>query len=184
MTDQTLRLELLLLSLGIISSFSGNLRLRFRSYQLIWRGPLTLLRVFPFQLSSVAQSCLTLCDPMDCSTPDFPQSLVKALSNSCPLSRWCHPTISSCHPLLLMTSVFPNIRVFSKKSTLCIRWPKYWSFSFSISPSDEYSGLVSFRIDWFDMAVQGTLMSLFQHHSSILSFTFQLSHPYMTTEKP
>ena len=96
-----------------------------------------------------------------------------------------------CHPLLLLPSIFPNIRVFSNESALCIRWPKYWSFSFSISPSNEYSGLISFRIDWFDLlAVQGTLKSLLQHHSSkasILqcssSFMDQLSHPYMTTEK-
>ena len=95
-----------------------------------------------------------------------------------------------CHPLLLLPSIFPSIRVFSK-SVLCIRWPKYWSFSFSISPSNEYSGLISFRIDWFDLlAVQGTLKSLFQHHNlkaSVLQcltfFVVQLSHPYMTTGK-
>ena len=95
-----------------------------------------------------------------------------------------------CHPLLV-PSVFPRIRVFSSESVLCIRWPKCWSFSFSISPSDEYSGLISFRIDWFDLlAVQETLKSLLQHHSyeaSILRcsafFIFQLSHPYLTTGK-
>ena len=74
-----------------------------------------------------------------------------------------------CHPLLLLLSIFPSIRVFSNKSVLRIRWPKYWSFSFSISPSNEYSGLISFRIDWFDLAVQGTLKSLLQHHSSKVS---------------
>ena len=85
-----------------------------------------------------------------------------ACSNSCPSSWWCHPTISSCHPLLLLPSIFPSIRVFSNESVLCIRWPKYWSFS----PSSEYSGLISFRIDWLDLlAVQGTLKSLLQHHS-------------------
>ena len=96
-----------------------------------------------------------------------------------------------CHPLLLLPSIFPSIRVFSNESVLLIRWPKYWSFSFSISPSNEYSGLISFRIDWLDLlAVQGTLKSLIQHHSLkalILQcsnfFTVQLSHPYMTTEK-
>ena len=96
-----------------------------------------------------------------------------------------------CHPLLLQLSIFPSIRVFSNESILCIRWPKYWSFSFSISPSNEYLGLIPFRIDWFDLlAVQGTLKSLLQHHSlkaSILQcsafFMVQLSHPYMTTEK-
>ena len=96
-----------------------------------------------------------------------------------------------CHPLLLLSSVFPRIRVFSSESVLHIRWPKYWSFIFSISSSNEYSGLISFRIDWFDLfAVQGTLKSLLQHHSSKSSvlwlsafFTVQLSHPYMTTGK-
>ena len=96
-----------------------------------------------------------------------------------------------CHPLLLLTSIFPSMRVFSNQSVLRIRWPKYWSFSFSISPSNEYSGLISFRIDWFDcLAVQGTLKSLPQHHSSEASILghsafliVQLSHPYETTGK-
>ena len=96
-----------------------------------------------------------------------------------------------CHPLFLPSSIFPSIRVFSNELVLHIRWPKYWSFSFSISPSNEYSGLISFRIDWLDLlAVQGTLKSLLQHHSSKASilqwsafFIFQLSHPYMTTGK-
>ena len=96
-----------------------------------------------------------------------------------------------CHPLFLLPSIFPSIRVFSNKSALCIRWPKYWSFSFNISPYNEYSGLISFRMDWLDLlAVQGTLKSLLQHHSlkaSILQwsafFIVQLSHPYMTTGK-
>ena len=96
-----------------------------------------------------------------------------------------------CCPLLLLPSIFPSIRVFSDESALCIRGPKYWSFSFSISPSNEYSGLISFRIDWFDLlAVQGTLKSLLQHHSSKASFLHlsaffmvQFSHPYMTTGK-
>ena len=96
-----------------------------------------------------------------------------------------------CHPLLLPPSIFPSIRVFSKESVLHIRWPKYWSFSFSISPSNEYSGLISFMMEWFDLlAVQGTLQSLLQHHSSKVSilwrsafFIVYLSHPYMTTGK-
>ena len=96
-----------------------------------------------------------------------------------------------CHPLLLLPSTFPSIRVFSNESVLCIRCPKYWSFSFSISPSNEYSGLISFKIDWFDiLAVQGTLKSLFQHHGSEASilrgsafFIVQLSHPYKTAGK-
>ena len=96
-----------------------------------------------------------------------------------------------CHPLLLLPSIFPSIRVFSKESTLCIRWPNYWSFNFSISPSNEYSGLISFRMDCLDLLeVQGTLKSLLQHHRSKASvlwcpafFMVQLSHPYMTTGK-
>ena len=96
-----------------------------------------------------------------------------------------------CCPLLLLPSIFPSIRVSSNQSVLCIRWPKYWSFSFSISPSIEYSGLISFRMDWLDLlAVQGTPKSLLQHHSSKASilwhsafFIVQLSHPYMTTGK-
>ena len=96
-----------------------------------------------------------------------------------------------CHPLLLLPSVFPSIRVFSNESVLRIRWPKYWSFNFSISPSNEYSGLISFRMDWLDLlAAEGTPKSLLQHHSSKASalqhsafFIVQLSHPYMTTGK-
>ena len=96
-----------------------------------------------------------------------------------------------CHPLLLLPSIFPSIRVFSNESVFHIRWPKFWSFSFSISPSNEYSGLISLRMDWLDLlAVQGTLKSLLQHHSSKASilrhsafFIVQLSHPYMTTGK-
>ena len=113
--------------------------------------------------------------------------------NSCPLSRWCHPIILSilCHPLHLPASIFLSTRVFSNESVLHIRWPKYWSFSFRISPSNEYSWLISFRMDWLDLlAVQGTLKSLLQHHSSKASnlqysafFIIQLSHPHMTTGK-
>ena len=96
-----------------------------------------------------------------------------------------------CQPLLLLPSIFPSIRVFSNESTLCIKWPKYWSFGFNISPSNEYSGLISFRMDWLDLlAVQGTLRNLLQYHSSKASilqcsafFIVQLSYPYMTTGK-
>ena len=96
-----------------------------------------------------------------------------------------------CHPLLLLPSIPPRIRVYSNESTLCMRWPKYWSFSFNISPSNEHSGLISFRMDWLDLlAVQGSLNGLLQHHSSKASilqcsafFIVQLSHPYMTTGK-
>ena len=119
--------------------------------------------------SSVSQSCLTLCDPMDCSTPgppvhhqltEFTQAHV--IETVMPFKH-----LILCHPLLLLPSNFSSIRVFSKESVLRIRWPKYWSFSFSISPSKEIPGLISFRMDWLDLfAVQGTLKSLLQHHSS------------------
>ena len=109
-------------------------------------------------------------------------------SNSCPLSQCCHPTILSCQPLLLLPSILPSVRVFSNESVLHIRWPKYWSFSISLS--NGYSGLISFRIDWFDLSVQGTLMSLLQQYSSKASFLHhsaffmvQLSHLYMLTGK-
>ena len=116
----------------------------------------------------------------------------KVYSNSCPLSRRCYPTISSSvNPLFLTPSMFPSIRVFSHESVLHIRWPKYWNFSFKISPSKEHSGLISFRMDWLDLlAVQLTLKSPLQHHSSKASilrhsafFIVQLPHPYMTTGK-
>ena len=130
---------------------------------------------------------------MDCSTPGLPvyhqfpelaQIHVHWVGDAIQLS---HPLLSPSPPAL----IFPSIRVFSNESVLCIRWPKYWSFSFSISPSDEYSGPISFRIDWVDLlAVQGTLKSLRQHHSSKASilqclafFIVQLSHPYTTTGK-
>ena len=116
------------------------------------------------------------------------QSLLKLLSIESEMSS---NHLIFCRPLLLLPSILSNIRVFSNESVLCIRWPKDWSFSFSISPSNEYSGLISFRIDWFDLlAVQGTLKSLFQHHSSKASilqrsafFIVQLLHPYVTTGK-
>uniref|UniRef100_A0AC11ETK8 Uncharacterized protein n=3 Tax=Ovis aries TaxID=9940 RepID=A0AC11ETK8_SHEEP len=106
-----------------------------------------------------------------------------------PVMPFNHPIL--CHPLLLLSSIFPSIRVFSNESALHIRWPKYWSFSFNIGPSNEHPGLISFRMDWLDLlAVQGTLKSLLQHHSSKPSilqrsafFIVQLSHPYMTTGK-
>ena len=115
----------------------------------------------------------------------------RVCSDLCSLSWKCHATISSSAVLLLLPSIFPSIRVFSSESVLHIRWPKYWSFSFSISPSNEYLGLISFRIDWFNLlAVQGTPKNLLQHHSSKASilqhsdfFIVQLSHPYMTTGK-
>ena len=130
---------------------------------------------------------------MDCSMPGplsitNSWSLLKLISiESVMLSNH----LILCPPLLLLPSIFPNIRVFSNESVLHIRWPKYWIFNFSISPSNEYSGLISFRIDWFHLlAIQGTLKSLLQHHSSKASilqcstfFMVQLLHPYMTTGK-
>ena len=144
------------------------------------------------QFSSLAQLCLTLCDPMNHSMPGLP--ITNSRSPLKPMSiKSVMPSnhLILCCPLLLLTSIFPSIRVFSNESALHIRWPKYWSFSFSISPSNEYSGLISFRMDYLDLlAVQGTLKSLLQHHSSKASilwcsafFRVQLSHPYMTTRK-
>ena len=121
------------------------------------------------QFSSVTQSCLTLCDPMDCSTPSFPvhHQLLDILKLMSMESVMPSNHLILCHPLLLLPSIFPSIRVFSKESVLRITWSKYWSFSFNISPSNEYSGLTSFRMDWLHLlAVQGTLKSLLQHHSS------------------
>ena len=117
-----------------------------------------------------------------------PSSTPRAFSNSCLSSQWCHPTISS---LYLLPPIFHSNRVFSNESVLHIRWAKYWSFSFSISPSNEYSGLISFRIDWYYLlAAQGNLRRLLQHHSSKASilwcsafFIVHLSHPYMTIGK-
>ena len=149
--------------------------------------------IFILQFSSVTQSCLTLCHPMNRSTPglpvhhqlpEFTQTHVHRVSDAIQPS---HPLSS----LLLLSPIPPSIRVFSNESTLRMRWPKYWSFSFNISPSNEHSGLISFRMDWLNLlAVQRTLKSLLQHHSSKASilqrsafFTVQLSHPYMTTGK-
>ena len=119
--------------------------------------------------------------------PPCPSSTPRVYPDSCPLSQWFHPTISSCRPLLLLPSIFPSIGVFSNESALRIKWPKYWSFSFNISPSNEHPGLISFRMDL--LAVQGTLKGLLQHHSSKAAipwrsafFIVQLSHPYMSTE--
>ena len=145
------------------------------------------------QCSSVTQSCPTLYDLLNRSTPglpvhhqflEFTQTRVHQVSDA---TQPSHPLSSP----FLMTPVPPSIRVFSNESIIHIRWPKYWSFSFSISPSNEHPGLISFKMDWLDLlAVQGTLKSLLQHHSSKASvlrcstfFTVQLSHPYMTTGK-
>jgi len=142
---------------------------------------------------SVVQSCLTVCDPMDCSMPGFPvlhhlPEMHKLMSIES-VKPSIHLTL--CRPLLLLPSIFPSIRVFSNESPFCIRWLKYQSLSFSISPSNEYSELISFRIDWFDLLpVQGTVKSLHQHHSSKASilwcsafYMVQFSLLFMTTGK-
>ena len=118
---------------------------------------------------SVAQLCPTLCNPMDCSMPGFPVLHHPPELAQTQVVELVMPSnhLILCHPLLLLPSVFSSIRVFSNELALCIRWPKYWSSSFSISPSNEYPGLISFKIDWFDLlSVQETLKSLLQHHSS------------------
>ena len=152
-----------------------------------------MLEQISVQFSSVAQSCLTLCYPMDCSTPGFPvhhqlRSLLKLMfiESVMPSNH-----LILCRPLLLLPSIFPSIRVFSSESALCIRWPKYWSFSFTISSVNEHSGLIFFRTDWIDLpAIQGTLKSLLQHNSSKASILqcpaflmVQLSNPYTITGK-
>ena len=141
---------------------------------------------------SVAQLCPTLCNPLDCNTtgfpvfhhlPEFAQTHIHWVGNAIQPSQ---PLSSPSPP----ASVFSSIRVFPSELVVCIRWPKYWSISFSISPSNEHPGLISFRIDWLDLAIQGTLKSLLQHHSPKASilwrsafFTVQLSHPYVTIGK-
>ena len=168
-------------------------------FKVALEGALGLVaQYWPFQhwvtyFSWNAQSCLTLCYPMNCSTPglpvyhqllEFTQKLM-SIESVMPSSH-----LILCHHLLL-PSIFHSIGVFSNESALPIRWPKYWSFSFNVSPSNEHPGLISFRMDWLDLlAIQGTRKSLLQHHSSKASilqcsalFIVQLSHPYMTTGK-
>ena len=166
------------------------------------RGLKCLLEIHSSYFSSVAQSCPTLCDPMNHSHEPQPwttarqDSLSITNSQSPPKPMSIKSVMPSnhlilCGPLLLLPSIFPRISVFSNESALRIRWPKYWSFSFNISPFNEHPGLISFRMDWLDLlAVQGALKSLLQHYSSKASilrhsafFTVQLSHPYMTTGK-
>ena len=150
-------------------------------------------RIHSQSVSSVTQSCPTLCDPWTAACQvslsiTNSHSLLKLISIG---SVMPSNHLILCRPLLLLPSIFPSIRVFSNESALCIRWPKYCSFSFNFSPSNEYSGLISFRMDWLDLlTVQGTRKSLLQHHSSKASilqhsafFIVQLSHPYMTTGK-
>ena len=142
------------------------------------------------QFSSAAQSCPTLCNPMNCSIPAFLSITISWSSLKLTSMESVMPSshLILCCPLFLLLPIPPCIRVFSNESTLHMRWPKYWSFSFSIIPSKEHPGLIFSRMDWLDLlAVQGTLKSLVQHHSSKASilwrsafFTVQLSHPYMT----
>ena len=154
----------------IITTINNSLRNKAES---IYHSDSCLISIFSLSLSliisSVTQSCLTLCHPMDCSMPGL---LSFTSSQNLPKLMSIESVIPSnhlilCRPLHLPSSIFPSIRVFSNESGLYTRWSKYWSFSFSISPSNEYSGLISFRMDWLDLlAVQGTLKSLLQHHSS------------------
>ena len=148
--------------------------------------------ILDYQFNSVAQSCSTLCDPMDCSTPGFPIYQLPELAQT--HVHWVSDAIQPFHLLSTPSPLALNLSQHQglfKQVVLRIRWSKYWSFSFNISPSNEYSGLISFRMDWLDLlAVQETLKSLLQHHSSKASilqhsvfFTVHLSHPYMTTGK-
>ena len=146
-----------------------------------------------FSFSSVTQSCPTPCDPMNCSMPGLPVHHQLPEFTQTHIHELLMPSshLILCRPLFLLPPIPPSIRIFSSESVLRIRWPEFWSFSFSISPSNEHSGLISFRMDWLDLfAVQGTLKSLLQHHSSKASilwhstfFIVQLSHPCITTGK-
>ena len=168
---------------------------RLRIAVFLWLGahPGLHLRLYSVQFSPVTQLCPTLCDPMNRSTPGLPvhHQLLEFTQTH---AHRVGDAIQPSHPLLSPSSPAPNPSQhhgLSNELTLCMRWPKYWSFSFSISPSSEHPGLISFRIDWLDLlAAQGTLKSLLQHHGSKASilwrsafFTVQLSHPYMTTGK-
>ena len=145
------------------------------------------------QLGSVAQSCATLCDPMNRSMQGLPfhHQLPESTQTDVYELVMSSKHLILCSPLLLLSSIFPSIRVFSNESAPHISWPEYWSFSFNISPSNEHPGLISFRMDWLDLLVaQGTLKNLLQHCNSKTSillysafFIVQLSHPYMTTGK-
>ena len=157
-----------------LHDFICSLKTFFSSVQLLSR-----VRLFATPWTAAHQASLSITNS---------QSLLKLMSVESVIPS---NHLIFCRPLILPPSIFPSIRLFSNESDLCIRWPKYWSFSFNISPSNEYSGLISLRMDWLDLlAVQGTLKSLLQHHSSKASilqssafFIAQLSHPYMTTGK-
>ena len=165
----------------------------FKNYKSWYCIPVTYIILYTnYCCYSVAKSWPVLCDPMDCSRPGpaltISQSLPKFTSTE---SVILSNHLILCCPLLILPSVFPSIRVFSNELALCTGWPEYWSFNFSISLSNEYSGLITFRIDWFDLLVlQGTLKSLLQNHSSKVSvlrhsafFTVLLSHSYMNIGK-
>ena len=147
------------------------------------------LHVSSVQFSRSVVSNSLLPHELQHARPPCPSPTPRVYPNSCPLSGWCHPTISSSVVPFSSCPVFPSIRVFSNESALRIRWPKYWSFTFNISPSNEHSGLISFSMDWLDLLeVQGTLKSLLQHYSSEASILwhsalFIVSHPYVTTGK-
>ena len=164
-----------------------------RIKRLPWKVVMIAFLSLSVQFSSVTQSHPTLCDPVNHSTPGLPVRHQLPESTQTHV-HWVGDAIHHlilCHPLFLLPSIFPSISVFSNESALHIRWPKDWSFSFNISPSNEHPGLISFRMDWLTLlAVQGTLKSLLHYHSSKASilwhsifFTVQLSHPYMTTGK-
>ena len=156
----------------------------FSTFCFPWIISLGLFKVTSVQFSSVAQLCPTLCGSVDCSTPGVPvhHQLPELVQTR---GHWVGDAIQPSHPLLLLPSIFPSLKVLFNVLALCIMWWKYWSFSFSISPSNEYSGLISFRMDWLDLlAVQGTLKSFLQRHSSRVSvlqcsafFMVQLSNP-------
>ena len=182
----------------------GNFALTCKSSETSeWVEGIYLFRESGVEPGSVQFSCSVVSDSLRSrelqhAQPPCPSPTPGVYSDSCPLSRWCHSTISpsvflfsSCPQSFSASGFFPSIRVLSNESVLPIKWPKNWSFSFNISPSNEYSGLISFRMDWLDLlAVQGTLKSLLQHHSSKASilqdsafFIVRLSHLYMTTRK-
>ena len=149
-------------------------------------GPVTmdLVRASSVQLSHSAVSDSLWAHGLQHARPPCTSPTPRVYSNSCPLSQWCHPTISSCHPLLLPPSIFPSIRVFSNESVLHIRWPKYWSFSFNISPSNEYLGLISFRMDWLDLLASprdsqesSPTLQFKSINSSVLSFLYRKLGP-------
>ena len=172
------------ISLSRFGNFTSIIFLKINFLLLSSSPGTTLMSTFALIICcSVTQSCLTLCDPMDCSTPGFPA--LHHLPNSCPLSWWCHPTISSSIiPFSFCLQSFPALG-FSSELALCNRWLSYWSFSFSISPSNDYSRLISFRIDWFDvLVVQGILIMVSHDPVGFLhSFSFLFLFSSLTRKR-